>query len=118
MAFTGLGILKIYRGFNIPAPGANTNIFEPVTPYSTASTLRITIVLATSSVLNLTVTQGATTMTCGLNKSVALAAGDLYTFCVGCSKDNSYSLRVETDGIINVLQVDEIIGGVSITNMF
>ena len=105
-------IARLYRGHAIAAPGANTSIFTAVTPHDTASALRITVALAVSSVLNVYATDGTTAYTWGLNQSVALNAGDLYTFSFGCSSSLTYTLRVETDGIIQTLLVDEIRGGV------
>lgn len=101
------------RGYNISAPGANTNIFSTgITPVYPVGALRVTVCLATASVFNLRVINtpagGSTAFTIGLNASSALNAGDLYTFTFGCNNDLTYNFQVETDGIINVLQVEEI----------
>lgn len=108
-----LAIRKLHRGYNISAPGANTNIISTsLTPYEKVSTMRVTVVVATTSVFNVTMTQGATTFTCGLNSSVALVSGDLYTFNFECGSDTTYNFQVETDSIIRVLEVSEVSGGV------
>jgi len=106
-------IISQRRGFNIAAPGANANIFATtITPSYPVSALRVTVVLAVAAVLNFTVTNSGTTFTCGLNQSLALNSGDAYTFVFGVNGSNTYNFQVETDGIIRVLQVDEVPEGV------
>ena len=101
------------RGHAIAAPGANTNIFSTsLTPVYSCSAFRVTVALATASVFNVVSTDGTTSYTLGLNQSNALQASDLYTFTFGVHNSNTYNFQVETDGIIRVLQVDEIPGGV------
>ncbi len=112
-----VGVATVYAG---SAPGANTNIITPITPGPNASAYRVTVCLTTASVFNVRVTNGSTAYTMGLNGSVALAAGDLYTFVFGVRATSSqtgstaltYSFQVETDSVINYLLVEEIIGGV------
>ena len=98
--------------FTIAAPGANADILTTAVTPTYGCALRVTVVLATASVFNVTVTRSGTTYTCGLNESVALTAGDMYTFTFGASTSNAYNFRVETNGVINVLQVDEVSSGV------
>jgi hypothetical protein len=98
--------------FNVPAPGANSDILTTsLTPIYGAA-FRITVCLATASVFNVTITRSGTTYTAGLNSSVALNAGDLYTFVFGVSTSNAYNFQVETNGVIRILQVDEVSSGV------
>lgn len=101
------------RGFKLPSPGANSPIFSTniLTAYPT-SALRITVVLATGSVLNVTIYDGAEKVTAGLDKSVALNAGDMYTFTFGADGRYEYNFEVETTGIINYIKVDEVPTGV------
>lgn len=104
---------RLYAAFNQSAPGANTNILSTgVSPYAKTAAIRVTVVLATASVFNVFVTQGATSFTCGLNASAALNAGDVYTFTFGANSETTYNFRVETDGVIQVLNVEEVEGGV------
>lgn len=98
--------------FNVAAPGANTNILSTSLTPTYGAAFRITVCLATASVFNMTVTRSGTTFTCGINSSVALNAGDLYAFTLGVSTANTYNFQVETDGIIRVLQIDEVSSGV------
>lgn len=108
-----LAVRALATVFNQAAPGADTNILSTaLTPYETASTMRVTVVLAATSVLNYTVTSGATTFTCGLNGSVALNSGDVYSFTFACRSAYTYNFQVETDGVIRQLLVEEIVGGV------
>jgi|6_EtaG_2_1085325.scaffolds.fasta_scaffold04341_6 hypothetical protein len=107
----------VYAGYSLSAPGASTDIFTKKAPGAAARAWRITIALTVSSVLNMTATDGSTAHAWGLNASLPLEAADLYVFEVpvkGTMDDSSnasvtYSLQVETDGVIEVLLIEEII---------
>lgn|SRR3990167_2958124 len=110
------GLITRAALFNRAAPGANTNILTSNITPAEGSAMRVSVVLATASVFNTTITDGTTTFTCGLNASVALTAGDMYFFEFAChpSETNSgsanalgYNFQVETDGIIRYLVVEE-----------
>lgn len=111
---------RMATGYAIPAPGANTNILTASITFSpNASLCRLYVVLATASVMNYYVTDGTTAYTVGINNSVALPAGDgqLFYFPVSRTDDGTstgtlltYNFRVETDGIIRQIIVDEILG--------
>ena len=113
-------VIALATVYNGSAPGANTNIITPVKVSDSASTIRVTVCLATASVFNVVVTNGSTPFTMGLNASSALQAGDLYTFTFGARRYSSqtgtteltYSFQVETDGVINYLLVEEVTGPV------
>ncbi|ANS05697.1 hypothetical protein [uncultured Mediterranean phage] len=96
--------------FNLAAPGADTGALTALTPRRNGA-FRVTVALTTASVFNVTCTDGTTTHKWGLNQSVTLQAGDLYTFVFGVSAALAYNFEVETDSIIEILQVDEIDGG-------
>lgn len=107
--------------YNGSAPGADTNILGTSLNFGDAvSACRVTVCLATASVFNVYVTDGSNAFTMGLNESNALNAGDLYTFTLGVCKYSSdtgttalaYNFRVETDGVINYLRVEEVVGAV------
>lgn len=98
--------------FNVPSPGNDTDILTTALTPTYGAAFRITVCLATASVFNVTMTRSGTTFTCGLNSSVALNSGDLYTFVFGVSTSSTYNFRVETTGIIRILQVDEVSSGV------
>ena len=107
--------------FNGSAPGANTGITGGITFSGSAGAARITIALTTSSVVNVSCTDGSTTHKWGLNASSALNAGDVYTFSLGVSATDdgtstgtalTYDIEVETDSVIEILIIDEIKGGV------
>ena len=101
------------RKYALAAPGANTNMLTTgLTPVYPVSAFRVTVRLATTSVFNLHSTDGTTAYVTGLNNSVALAAGDLYTLSFGVNNSLTYNFKVETDGIIAMLQVDEVVTGV------
>lgn len=98
------------------APGVSTPWYTTnITPKWGTSVFRITVALATASVFNVVVRDpNATTPTdrvLGLNASAALAAGDVYTFTMGCSSKFQYNFQVETDSIIRTFILDEIING-------
>lgn len=108
-----LAIRSLADVFNQSAPGANTDIFATaLTTQYTASTIRITVVLATASVFNVTITRSGTTFTCGMNESNTLNSGDMYTFTFGARSGDSLNCRVETDGVIRILRIDELSGAV------
>ena len=95
----------------LAAPGANTDAFTAVTPHATASTLRLTISLATTSIVDLRITDGTTAYSIALNAAVALVASQLYVFSFGCGIGLTYSIRVRTDSVIQTLFLDEVRGG-------
>lgn len=109
-------LLKLYkRGAQhaLAAPGANTDIFATdLTPTNQRSAMRVTVSLAVASVFNVTITNGTTEYTIGLNGGVALVASTLYTFSFSCGSAYSYNFRVATNGVIQHLLVEEIAGGV------
>lgn len=101
------------------APGANTAIFGGIAPTTAFATFRVTVALATASVLNMTETpSGGTKKTYGLNGSVPLAANDEYEFNIqvvkfstlGGTTAMSYDFEVETDSVLNKLIVEELTG--------
>jgi hypothetical protein len=96
------------------APGANTDILgSDVTPKFGVSCFRVTVQVTAASVLNVMVKKtGNTTQTCALNNNIALVAGSLNTFSFGCVSGQTYNFQVEVNGQIDVLQLDEILGGV------
>lgn len=103
------------------APGANTSIFggAGLSVSEGASAIRVTVCLTTSSVFNVvTNSAGGTDYTNGLNASVALNAGDVYTFTFGALAYDAagnrlgYDFQVETDSVIRFLIVDEVVGAV------
>ena len=98
--------------FDEPAPGENANILEESISLTASGALRVTVSLTTESVFNVIVSRSGTSFTIGLNASAALNAGDLYTFTFGASKNNTYNFQLETDSVIRVLQVEEVLNGV------
>lgn len=111
--------VRRFKGYNITAPGADAEILSTGLKFDAkAPACRLTIALTVSSVLNVTVTDGSTEHKWGLNESVALNAGDLYSFFFpvmdnDSSNDLTYNFEVESDGVIEQLIVDEIQGAVS-----
>lgn len=101
-------------GYNITAPGANTNILSAgITPKYGAGIFRVFINLAVASVVNYTVTDGTTAFTAGLNSSVAIGAGDDAGFDFshmgsGLGATYTYNFQVETDGVIRQIRVYEL----------
>lgn len=95
------------------APGANSDILASALVPSKAAAYRITVQLSVGSIFNVMVGKtGNTTQTCALNSNTALTAGATYTFSMGVDSDQTYNFQVETDGQIDLLQVDEVTGGV------
>jgi len=111
-------VLALATVYNGPAPGANTNIFAPVTPGARAAKLRLTIALTTSSKVDIRVTDGTNAFSITLNGDAAIPANTMYMEEFGARKFSSqdgstpltYSVRVKTDSVIQVLFFDEIGG--------
>jgi len=105
-------ILRRSTTYALAAPGANTDILATaLEPAWSAAYWRISVALAVSSTFNATVTDGSTAYTWGLNASAALNAGDLYIFDMpAIGPGYSVNFQVETDGVIQVLTLDEIEG--------
>ena len=96
--------------FNGSAPGTDTDIFSSdLTPKGGSVRARVTVALTTSSVVNVSATDGTTTHTWGLNASAALNAADLYEFEFGTDPALSYNVQVETDGVIEQLLWDDLV---------
>ena len=110
------GPIVLFSGEAIAAPGANTT-FAAFTMVRRGAGVRVTIMLATSSVLNLR-SDSTVDYDGGLNASVALTASDIHAFDVpslakyvpgSSSTLVSYGLRVETNGIIQLCTVTELL---------
>jgi hypothetical protein len=109
--------------YALSAPGANVDIFTAVNVSTRCVALRITLALATTSIVDLQVTDGSTAYSLAINDGNAITADLLKTYemparCYksqpyteGTTAKLSYSLRVRTNGIIKICFVDEI-GGV------
>lgn len=112
------GLVPRFFDIDIAAPGANTNIITTSITPTVGCALRFTISVATASVFNITYLKtGGTEREGGLQLSAALQAGDFYTFEIGACPETipnsgsrvsvSYNCRVETDGIIRYLLIEE-----------
>lgn len=115
-------VSRKYSYFNISAPGANTGIITNGVKFTeSAGVCRVAVALTTSSVFNVTCYDGTTTHKWGMQQSAPLNAGDMYVFYfpvaaydTGLNTGNAltYNFEVETDGVIEHLIVDEVIGAV------
>lgn len=100
------------------APGANTDIFAAeITPTNLHGVFRVAVSLATSSVFNMIVTQGATLKTLSFNGGAAIPALGMFEFDVPVYQYEgttalTYNFQVATDGVINWLSVREMNGEV------
>lgn len=100
------------------APGANTDIFTAVKVAPGCAFLRLTICLTTGSKVDVRVTDGSTPYSQTLNNNTALTAACLYVFEWAARRysaqsgdtELTYSIRVQTDSIIQTLFLDEVIG--------
>ena len=92
--------------WEIAAPGANTDAITDITWGSRGEACRVTVQVATSSIVNLMVTRGATENALGLNSNTALVAGAVYTFDIhGMQGADTVNFQVETDSIIDTLAI-------------
>lgn len=95
--------------FNVAAPGVNTDILgADLTPTHSPSRLRVTVLLATESVFKARVARSGTTFDADFNGGSALKANSLYTFDLVWMAEDAVNFQVETDGVIQKLQADEI----------
>ncbi len=101
------------NGFDITAPGANTSILASNITPKRAGSLAVTVSLTTASVFNVLATDGTTTHLWGLNSSTALNAADVYRFVIDAVPALSYNFQGETDGVIETLIVNEVMGGIA-----
>lgn len=104
------GPILRHDGFNIAAPGANTNIITSLTPRSQSLKARVSVLLAVAAVFKARITQGATTFDAKFLSGGAVPAGCLYTFDLPLTGVDTYNFQVETDGIIQRLHVIELQG--------
>lgn len=104
-------LVIMHSGFDIAAPGANTDIISSDLSPKVSGAFRITVAVSTSTVFDVKVTDGTDTHVISLNDGVALTANALYTFSFGVSDALDYNFRVKTDSVIEVLQVDLIKSG-------
>lgn len=108
------------REFALAAPGANTDILanaaspaKRITPHWGAGALRLTIALASDSVLKVSIKNSAgTEKKASLNSGTALTGGCLYTFAFACNSDCTYDFQVVTNVAVDYMQVDEVAAGV------
>ena len=97
------------RQWETAAPGANTDALAADLTWKSSKTLRLTIQCATSTVVNLMVTRGATENALGMGSSVAVVAGALYTWDVdGLQPGDSIQVQVETDSVLDQLAIGEV----------
>ena len=91
--------------WNVSAPGANTDAITDIT-WGEEETCRVSVQVATSSVVNLMVQRGATEKALGLNSNIALTAGALYQFDVaGMELGDVVNFQVETDSVLDKIDV-------------
>ncbi len=101
-------IRPVSQSWEVAAPGANTDAITDVT-WSGDYTLRLTIQVDTSTVVNLMVSDGADENALGLNANTALVAGAVYVFdVVGIGDGYTINVQVETDSAIPMLSIVEV----------
>ena len=117
--FSVARLAAVYAG---AAPGANTDIFTAVKFSPDATCARLTIALTTGSKVDVRVTNGTTAYSQTINNNAALTAACLYVFefpvgryasmpyVAGTTAELTYSIRVQTDSIIQTLFFDELKG--------
>ena len=110
------GLNTVSRGYAVAAPGANTDILTTglVPPFD--GIFVVTVSLTTGSVFNVTSTDGTTAYTNGLNASVALNAGDVYTFSFGVRTGITYNFQVETNSVVRFLIVQHMTGSLGLNS--
>lgn len=116
------GLRKIYSGFAISAPGANTDLISGGIvcanyPGMIAFRVEIAMVSGTASVLRATQSQTSagvtTTKVMSLNNGIAISAACLSTFDVQVDPEDTWNLQIVTNAAINSLKVYAIYQGVN-----
>ena len=118
-----------FLGYHMAAPGSATNIISKDATGATINGLvardnvakfAVTVQVATSSVVDVVATDGTTSTTMHLNSGTALSAGCLYEFDVPATNFKPFqdqnpspsalkwNVQVETDGVIDLLEVIEV----------
>ncbi len=93
------------RYWDVAAPGANTDTITDIT-WGQEDTARVTVQVATSSVVNLMVSRGGTEKALGLNSNNALVAGAVYQFDVtGMVESDIVNIQSETDTVWDKVDV-------------
>lgn len=106
-AKTKAGVFVYASGDSVT--GGNDLLTVDYTPSMSGSFIRLTIMLPTSTVLNVTMDDGTTVNVAGLNVSSALNADDLYSFDIPCSPGVSYNFQPETTQAgVDLLIVQEV----------
>jgi len=83
-AQSGGGFIPIASGWNIPSVTGGTSIFTTnLTLKTSASAIRISVVLATTSTFSIVETDGTHTFTSAMNSGTALTGGQTFTFVWG-----------------------------------
>lgn len=103
------------------APGANTNCFTAKSVGPNASALRLTICLTTTSKVDVRVSDGTTAYSQHLFANADCTASNIYTCVFGARRFANadgvtlltYSIRLQTDSVIQTLNIEEIIGPVT-----
>lgn len=114
-AYVARRVVCIHAG---AAPGANTNAFTAVTPTPNCCAWRLSMSFATTTKVDIRVTDGTTAYSIHLFANADCTASCEYTatIAVAATSDGStaltYSLRVQTDSVIQKLIIDEICGPV------
>lgn len=112
--------------FNRAAPGANTDIIATTITNIVTGALTTTnyyspnvdcciivsVALSTASVFNMTESDGTNSFTNGINSSVSLGLGDLYSWSlIPVKAGYQYNFQVETNSIIRRLFIVQLEGG-------
>ena len=100
--------------FNGAAPGVSTDILAgDVNPSQPVSTLRITACFQNTTVFQVMIDDGSTTLGMALNNGAPLGGDQVFTFTIGARSIFSYNFQILTDGAVRILQIDEVTGGVA-----
>lgn len=99
---------NLSRGVSVDAPGANTDLLpsgSATIPFDGIG--RVTIMLATGSVVNVMVNDGSNEVAVPLNDNGAITAGLKFVEDVpGLKEGDVVDLQVETDGAITYVSLD------------
>lgn len=106
--------IRLGEKFNAAAPGANTDIFaSDLAPHSDVPLIRVGVILAVGSVFKIIVkdSAGGNAKAGKYNGGTALGANQAFIFDFPVPKGAKINFQVETNGAIDMLTVDELVGG-------
>jgi hypothetical protein len=109
-----MGLLAKALVFDTAVAASTDFLSSDFTPSEGRSALRITVSLDTACKLEIHYDDGSSTIVGTFNNDTDLAAGNIYTFTVGCDSSLTVNFQHDDAGSVNcdLFICDEVTGGV------